>query len=312
VNAHRIYRHLVRGVVTVDESFLRPAFRVATGPAREHLNRIAESFLHGYRYVNSGIERAGLVHNDFSKLAPEYQMFAYEGAGLALTLAQFLLRSDIADEWFVRSSFSRLYLSLCLGAGWASPWIALERIRDYVSTHVLQTWAQYLLLTGAGTQRAYFHWLRYVDDQWVPVGMTREEQTCFDVGIGRMIWAGEGADVQRAAERAATFVPDRQRDIWSGIGLGCAQIGPVGASDVKYLGDASGPYHAWLAEGIVVAASMCDPALPRPRQTGLACEIICRMTCEEAARWAESTLIETRNGDSRTVQAWRSHLRSIF
>jgi hypothetical protein len=110
----------------------------------------------------------------------------------------------------------------------------------------------------------------------------------FDMGVGRCLWFGCGADVERIGRTVASFSPTRQPDLWSGLGVACTYAGGVGETVVKAVRDLAGPHEAHLKQGAVFATKLRHRAGNVVEHTELACQVLCGLSVEEAVHMVDA------------------------
>ena len=176
-----------------------------------------------------------------------------------------------------------------VGAGWA---LAQLRRRVDHALAQLDPLLGWLAIDGYGFHQGYFHWPKSVDRQRVPKGFSGYARRVFDQGLGRSLWFVEGAEVDRIAETIARFPRSRHADLWSGVGLACGYAGGVSAEAMESLIAIAGANQPCLAQGVAFAAKARERAGNRLTDTDVACQIVCGMPAEDAARLTDLALID--------------------
>ncbi|HLZ63922.1 MAG TPA: DUF1702 family protein [Ktedonosporobacter sp.] len=232
---------------------------------------------------------ATLESSKFEALVPRLNMielelrsYAYEGAAMGLTgLDCFLPWKKGLKAYMAGPGAPHIYM-VHIGAGEAlallrrkpEPFIA--RLEDRVLC--------WLVMDGYGFHKGFFSRRRYIDEQVVPAHLSPYARRIFDQGLGRSIWFLTGANVGRIATTIAAFPAARQADLWVGMGVACTYVGGIDRAAIEALRQAAGQYTPQLAMGSsFVAKGRTLAGNPAPH-TDLACEILCGLSSDEAAR----------------------------
>src|SRR3954447_2151806 len=207
------------GISIEEAAFARRGFRGGDAAQRRHLEEVGRTFLHGYHAAleeNRPVQLASRL----DEVEPGLRGFAFEGAGMGLYLLDLLtpwnrgrLRSFLAGPGSVHTYMVHV------GAGWALAQLRLRVDRALSRLDPLLGW---LAVDGYGFHHGYFRWPEPVERHRVPRRIDGYARRVFDQGLGRSLWFVEGAEVSRIAATIAAFLPSRQADLWSGVGLACA------------------------------------------------------------------------------------------
>lgn len=306
----RRLRKLIFGISLEEASFARRGFRAGDAGARQRLEQIGRTFLHGYH--------AALEENEPERLAQrlnavelEWRGFAFEGAAMGLSLLDHLTpwrRSRLRA--FLNGPGSTHAYMVHVGVGWT-----LARLRRQVEPTLarLDPVLRWLAVDGYGFHEGYFHWPHVVEGQMIPHRLTSYARRVFDQGLGRSLWFVDGADVKRIPTTIAAFPPSRQADLWSGIGLACAYAGGVEGCALQALRAAAGAHRPQLAQGAAFAAKARQRAGNPAAHTQLACEIICGVPADVAARITDTALENLpADGPEPTYEVWRRRIQNQF
>lgn len=241
---------------------------------------------------------------------PELRGYAYEGAGVGLAALDCMLPWKNRTKAFIDGPGSPYIYAIHIGAG-----LALARMRRQPEKFLsrLDPVLGWMALDGYGFHAGFFARQRYVKNQVIPKHLSAYGRRVFDHGIGRSIWFVVGANSEMIAATIAAFPETRQADLWSGVGLGCGYTGGVDHAELKRLQAVAGPYKAPLAVGVAIAAHARRLAGSPAPYAELACEILCGVSCDEAARMVEIAFLHLPiDGIKPAYQVWRQLLEEQF
>lgn len=306
-------RRALLGISAEETSFARRRFRGESAAVRERLEEVGRCFVRGYNAALEEDRPLPLAARLEREVERELHGFVYEGAGMALALLDTLIpgRRDRLSRFLAGPGDAHAYI-INVGAGWIlarlplSPERLLARLEN-----PLERW---LALDGYGFHEGFFHWPRSVERREVPRKLHGYARRGFDQGLGRSLWFVDGADVRLIPSTIAAFSGDRQRDLWSGVGLACAYAGGRGETDLEAMRQAAGPHAPFLAQGVAFAAKARERAGNPAAPTELACRTICGAS---AARVADVTdeashdLPADRPGEP-AFEVWRRRIQETF
>jgi hypothetical protein len=280
------FRKLLFGIPKRDWTFDRRGFPDADPIKRRHLEHIIRVFVGGFHTtLHDG--RPEKVFATLAKIEPEFRGFAYEGAGLCL--AAF----DIKFPW-KRNRWSTFQKGLgdpqsfLLHVGYGLALAQLGRKPEEALQRLASSEERWLAIDGYGFHQGYFHWKRFVEEKADPPGLTGFARRVFDHGLGRVLWFGCGADVERVVRTVATFPAERRSDLWCGLGVAATFAGAVRADELRALGAASNGHEAHFKQGCVFAAKLRHRAGTVVPHTELACEVLAGLSVDEAVRMADT------------------------
>jgi enediyne biosynthesis protein E3 len=289
----------------------RRGFHSGSMAAVERVERIGRRFLAGYHAALEEGSASELGARLNREINTEYRGFAFEGAGMALTLLDRLHLTRGAFAAFLEGAGSAHSYMLHVGAGWAVarlPWLRKCLDRSLASLDPLLRW---LAVDGYGFHEGYFHWPESIRRQMVPDGVRGYARRCFDQGLGRSLWFVEGIGPDRVAATVAAFSPERRADLWSGVGLACAYAGGAGQKEILRLRDLAGEYLPAAAQGAAFAAE-CRRRAGNPAPH---CDLVCRTWCGLSAEEAAAIPIEELatlppDGAVPSYEVWRTRVQS--
>jgi hypothetical protein len=289
-------------------SFERRGFRLAPG-ARPRLEEIGRTFVGGYRAALEDDDPGALEHA-LARVPGELRGFAYEGAAMGVTLRDLLSpwRSRGLDRLLAGPGSAHVYM-VHVGAGWA-----LARLRCLPrATLRLDPLLRWLALDGYGFHEGYFHPVRRLRDGAVPRAFDGYAARAFDQGLGRSLWFVEAADPAAIAAAVHRLAPDRQPDLWSGVGLAAAYAGGADAETLRLLAYAGAGARNELAQGAAFAAAARLQAGNPAAHTDLACRVLCGRSSEEAAEVTTDAARELPpDGSVPAYEVWRRRLRTAL
>jgi hypothetical protein len=307
----RHLRLLALGIAPEETSFPRRGFREGDGEARRRLERVGLAFLEGYHAALEADNPATMVPR-LERVEAEFRGFAYEGSAMALALLDHLTpwRRDRLRAVLDDAGRSHAYM-VHVGAGWAIarlPWLRGRIDRPLARLDPLLRW---LAVDGYGFHEGYFHRPRCIEAQGRPRRLSGYARRAFDQGLGRSLWFVEGADVERIPATIAAFPPSRRADLWSGVGLARAYTGGAGRAAIGRLRDAAGPDRAPLAQGAAFAAKARQRAGIPAEHTASACEVLCGLSADEAARVTDEALADLPpEGPVPAYETWRRRIQA--
>lgn len=288
----------------------RRGFQVREPAVAARLESIGQTFLYGYH--------AALRHRGGADLTraliaidSELRGFAFEGAGMALTLLDRMapINRGYFPRFLAGDGAPHIYM-LHVGAGWAMarlPWLRRRADAFIATLHPLARW---LALDGYGFHQGYFYWPESVRRQQVPRGVAGYARHAFDQGLGRSLWFVEGADTMRIAAAISAFPQSRQADLWSGVGLACAYAGGIDQRRLEFLREAAGTYLAQAAQGAAFAAKARARAGNPAPQTELACGVFCGVPAQAAAAVTDDALGDLPpDGAIPAYETWRRRIQ---
>ena len=305
----------VFGLHAEETSYGRRGFRGATREMRQRLEQIGDTFLDGYHAAL----RFGASRELTARLAAtelELRGFAYEGAAMGLALLDSLTPWTDRVLTFMRSEGERHIYMVHVGVGWI--WARLPYFLQPHRSSGLDPLLRWLAYDGWGFHEGFFRWPKYVAGQTAPHRVQGYARRVFDQGLGRSFWFVNGGNPAWIKRTICEMSPERQSDLWSGIGLASAYAGMVGEEILNELLEAAGKHRAALRQGAVFALKARQRARNLTDYQDLAAHILCGMAAREAAQLADDTLKELiepgsaarATGASEPVyESWRKAIR---
>lgn len=300
-------RKLLIGIQSEESVFRRPGFAAEAWPK---FQPVAHSLVAGYH--------ATLEDNSLSVLVPRLEAmpptlrgFAYEGAGMALAAL------DVVAPWknrlneFVDGPGAAHIYPIYVGVG-----LALARLKRRPERYLgrLDPLLGWVIADGYGFHEGFFKTRRYLEQRAAPpTRLSPYGRRVFDQGLGRALWFSGGAVVDRIATTIAGFRPERQAELWSGIGLASAYGGGVDRDALLFLRSAAGPYRPQLARGAATAARGREQAGNSAEHTDLACDVFCGLSSRSAARLLDRAQENLPyGGPEPAYEIWRQRAHQQF
>jgi hypothetical protein len=304
------FRKLLLGISPEETRFSRRGFGETKLDVKERLEHIGEVFVQGY---HAALEQDNLIllERRLASTELEFRGFAFEGAAMGLFMLDRLLPFH-RNRWHTFANgpgAPHLYMAY-VGVGWALarlPWLCRQITRPLSPLHPVFGW---LAIDGYGFHHGYFHGLTYIERRVVPRQVLGYARQVFDQGLGRSLWFVNGADIARITKTITSFPATRQGDLWSGIGLASAYAGGVDRTSIKVLCDAAGRHRADLAQGAAFAAKARQRAGNPVAHTDMACQVLCRLSADDAARITDEALRDLPgDGEEPAYEIWRRRIR---
>jgi enediyne biosynthesis protein E3 len=283
-------------------------FRLRPGSARSHLEGAGSAFVAGFNAVVAA-PRLTEAMPALEGLPADRRGFGAEGAGMAAAILDLLGASGGRRTAALLDLVAGRYPHLVhVGVGWA---YARLHLRPWAGNHAGDQLLRWLAWDGFGFHQAFFHADRVIGRQRRGRRLPAPLGHIHDQGVGRALWFHECADATGAALRIAEFAPERQPDLWSGVGLAASYAGGATAEDLAWLVELAGPHRAHVAQGAAFGceAHLCSGHLPAHTQE--AAPILTGVPAEQAGAWTDMAL-RGLGEDPRTAsdyQRWRAGIR---
>lgn len=241
----------------------------------------------------------------------ELQGFAYEGAGVGLAALDCLWPRKNRTAALATGPGARHVFGIYLGAG-----MCLARIRrnpEPFRRRLGDPLLGWIILDGYGFYQGYFAYQRHVIRQLVPPQLHGYSRRAFDHGVGRAIWFASDADVYRVTALIGGFSPQRQADLWSGVGFACGYSGGIERSALDPLPTLADTHRGHLAVGAAISAKARHLGGNPASQNELACEVLCGTTSQQASAIADAAARNLPSGNDVPAHAlWRQRVLQEF
>ncbi|HEY1348700.1 MAG TPA: DUF1702 family protein [Ktedonobacteraceae bacterium] len=303
-----VFGNLLRplfGVTAKDTSFSQRD-RQAAGRLKTVVNTVTKGCQ--LTLQNSNVEK---LVGKLDAFDPELRGFAYEGAGIGLAALDCLLPWKNRVRAFLAGPGSAFIYAVPLGAGMALA--RLHRRPEPFLKKRLDPLMGWVLLDGYGFHEGFFARRRAIGRQQVPQHLSAYGRRVFDHGVGRSIWFSGEASVAQVQTTIAAFPPERQADLWRGVGLAVGYTGGVERPVIAALLDACGPHRAPLALGIAVAANARHSVGNPSPNADLASETVWGLSSQQLSQLVEQARADLPpDGEVPAYEIWRQRIEAQF
>lgn len=252
-------------------------------------NQVVAAVMRGFRLTLEDSRLEELVPR-LNAINVDARGFAYEGAGVGLTVLDFFPPWRKRFPAFVREIEDQYLIPVYIGAG-----LALGRMHSRQTERFLRQQEhpvfRWMVMDGFGFYKGFYSQQRFIDQQQTPAHLSPYAGHVFDQGLGRGIWFARGEHVERVAATIAAFPEARRADLWSGASFACAYAGkPLPRAAYERLREAAGIHGSQLSLAGALAAKRRLGLGHITPHTDLACQVFCGLSAEEAAGIANDTL----------------------
>lgn len=232
-----------------EATFAKRGFHSADLARQAALESVGKTFLCGYNAALDA-EDLGEVLQIVRALPAHRRGFAAEGAAMGFAVADALPFGKARLPDYLAAIEGRFVYLGHVGVGWAMARLPWRRRALLAELDPLLRW---LAFDGMGFHDAYFNF------PLVRGGWRRQRvgyaARAYDQGVGRALWFVSGGAIDRALQLVGNFSPERQGDLWSGLGLAMTYAGPAAADDIAAARGRSREFAAHFAQG---AAFACE------------------------------------------------------
>jgi hypothetical protein len=295
--------------MSLDESeatFAARGFVASSGKRQRRLELIGRTFIKGYNCALES-ENTDKINTALEEIHPELRGFSFEGASMACSLVDALSNRSPRFEQVLLGHGER-YKHLCwVGAGWACArlWLLHGRFRRY---YRLDPLLSRLIYDGWGFHHGYFFSSQYLRSRGTaPAMLHGSMRSIFDQGFGRSLWFAGGADPSAIKNMVSRFSPERQADMWSGVGLACCYAGGAERCDMESLLMLNPELLPHMQQGVAFGATARVHSGNVTEETALAAKYLCSSTPQQLAEVAD-----TAKQTTTEYQEWRRRIRHFF
>jgi hypothetical protein len=278
-------------------SLARLGFAPCDAAVRRRLERVLETFLHGYNQSLAIDDPEELAATLRHQLDDHHMGFAFEGVGMSYALRDLLLpwRPSRLRAFLDGPGCDHDYIA-AVGAGFAVARVPWGRRLWPSYSRQLAPLVAWCLPDGYGFHEGLFHSARYIAGRAEPpAALPHFARQLFDSGLARSLWWSQGAMPSRIARIIDTFAPARRPEMWCGIGVAAAYAGGAGdtahaeAAVLRELHDLAGPCRADFLSGLPFAARMRQKGRNPSPVTDRACELLLGRSAGETGSWLAAT-----------------------
>lgn len=276
-------------------SFAGLGFAPCDAAVRGRLEKVLETFVHGYNLSWSIDDPEELADALRRGLDAHHVGFAFEGAGLAYALRDLLVpwksnRPSRLAAFLEGPGRDHDYIS-AVGAGFAIARLPWGRRLWPSYSQKLDPLIAWCLPDGYGFHEGIFHPARYIEGRAEPPSVLPDfARQLFDSGLGRSLWWSRGAQPELIAQAIDAFAPARRPEMWCGIGVAAAYAGGVDDGALIELCDLAGSYRADFLSGVPFATRMRQKGGNPSPVTDRACELLLGRSADETSDWIVETV----------------------
>jgi hypothetical protein len=283
-------------------------FPKSNASSQSTLEQIGRVFIGGFNASLAATD-LGAVLQHVDGISAAERGFAAEGAAMGAAVADAITFSrPMFPECIAAFKSDFTYLAH-VGSGWALARVPWRRKWILAPLDPIHRW---LAIDGLGFHDTFFY------HRSVLAGWRRKQSGyaahAYDQGVGRALWFVSGGSIAAAIRLITSLPTDRQRDLWSGLGLAMTYAGPIEGDDVIDALKAAGGNAASFAQGVAFACEARALARYLPDHTELVAREVWKIAPGEVA-----TLVrESRNRlpdaetDPPRYQMWRESLAYAF
>jgi enediyne biosynthesis protein E3 len=276
------------------------------------IRTIIKSFSDGFR-IAMDAENPEEIASRLHRSEKDFQGFAFEGAAAGLTLLDCVSPVSFPRlTTFIHGEGKDFRYLLYVGAGWIYALRSRWREKFLLMRDPVLSW---LMIDGVGFLHGFFRVSSCLDRGNYPNWLKGYARRVFDQGLGRSLWFVETMDSARIAARIESFDPQRQPDLWSGLGLAAVYAGEVDRSTLNRLRQSAKEYWKHLAQGAAFGAKARSVGRNLTEYQEVACLELCDCSAVEAAKITDTALVRLGTDVSdRTsaYEAWREETQRIL
>jgi hypothetical protein len=274
-----------------------------------------ERLENGARYFSRGFtaamkdSHADRIAATLDRMDPDFRGFAFEGAGMAVSSLDGILRSRRRFPALLDGSGDRWSTLIYIGLGWTYARAGRIPERPPPGLDPVLGW---LIFDGAGFHQGYLESERHVEQRERPSGLSAPALRHFDQGVGRSLLFVRGDNVEAVRDTIDSFPVERRADLWSGVGVASTYAGGLGEERLRTLREMARPYELQLAQGSAFAAMARVRADNVSAATVEAATVLCGAPVGEVAERAEAALQDLPMDAESPLEAWQARLREAF
>jgi hypothetical protein len=310
--AHRAAGRLRLLVFRIDESkvtFEHRGVPVEDPKGCERLEGGARYFSRGFAAAMADT-RADSIARRIGAMDPDFQGFAFEGAGMTVSVLDGLVPGKKARTANLLAKYGDRWSTLIhIGIGWTYARAGKIPAQPPSKFDPFLGW---LIFDGAGFHEGFLKSDKYVEERQRPDGLSPTALRVFDQGVGRALLFVRGDNVEAVRDTIARFPEERHPDLWSGVGLAATYAGGLGEERVRRLRELAHPHGLRMAQGSALATMARVRGGNVTADTAIGSSVLCGGTPDEVAARAEAVLAEVPPGSESALEDWQARLRESF
>ena len=252
--------------------------------ALQNIEKIKNIFLETQQlYAKHGAAQPLLDH--LERADRDFRSIAYESASMSIALASFQAGAFPGD-WlaFANGAAAAHRAQVYVGLGWA---VAKSGFPFTRAARETDPQLAFRIADGWGYYDGSFRRRQTVTNQQQPAALLRAAKPTYDQGVGRSLWYTEGADIHRTRTSLGAFAPDRQADLWRGVGIAVAYVGGCAEAELRALFELAGNHGIQLARGAALAAKSRTAANTMTDDTSACSRLWFALSNGDVGSWAE-------------------------
>ncbi len=299
-------RRSLFGIPSEETVFSRPGF---AKDAIQRFQPVAHGLVAGY-HATLEDSRFDVLMARMKEVDIGLRGFAFEGVGMGLAALDCITPWKNRVNAFAEGPGAPYMYPFYVGVG-----LALARMRRNPEHYLerLDPVLNWVIVDGYGFHEGFFSYRRTIEEQAVTKKLSAYGRKVFDQGLGRAIWFSSGANVERVVKTIGTFPPERQAELWGGIGCASAYAGGADRPAIEAIYSLAIPYRLQLARGAAIAAKGREQASNFASHTEIACEVFCKTSSATAAQIADIARENLPIDSSEPAyELWRQRIQAQF
>lgn len=239
-------------------------------PRLSEMKTVATAYLDGLSLSNE-LEVVKLKAI-LDSLAPLDRGVYYEGAAAGKAISDLSKNPDIREAMALIEAIPDYSFVLYMGIGEAMA--QLEVAPMSFGSFKDEKWAGQIV-EGYGFFNGYFRWFDTLVRQTYPVGLLPDLRDAYDQGLGRAIYFIANGQPYKIRDYIGNFAPERQKELWAGLGQSAAYVGGSSESELRKLLYLASHNRVELMQGVLLGVSARIQQKFVPEHTDAARSIIC-------------------------------------
>ena len=204
------------------------------------------------QFISAISDDLEVIIQEIEKADSEYRLVAYEGVSMMLAKKDFYEGNGLSRWNAFLERIDACYLDHAyIGLGWA-----VAKTKNFSSSILrgIQDSMMHRVLDGRG----YFDGIFQPRQSWMlkqhPPDIDETRVSAYYQGIGRSLLYHCLGSPEKVAAIIIGFPPERQQDLWRGVGIAVLVVGGFNKEMLDYTRKIAFPNHLQLAVGAVIAA----------------------------------------------------------